>query len=228
MGYDYTGQSTDGVKPHGYGVLRQKPDRSCGWYEMLTSAFRPMYRYEGFWADGEKHGPGRETTSDGTQILGEWRHDIPVGVQSLVNAQGGYQSGIVTGGSITMGGASIDGGFYMGELHNGEPNGNGMMHYANGSIYTGSFENGKKHGDNGRMKYIERFLYFFTTTVGEYVGSWRDGKRHGKGVLYYDGKNCVTCTWENDVLTGWEPTTEDSRDVFQRMLDRGYIDRLVG
>ncbi|WP_025830782.1 SEL1-like repeat protein [Bacteroides stercorirosoris] len=66
---------------------------------------------------------------------------------------------------------------YIGELHDGKPNGIGILFLKN-AIYCGDFINGKFHG-NGYLEYKE--------SGSIKVGEWRNDKLHD-GVYYEGGK----------------------------------------
>ena len=71
---------------------------------------------------------------------------------------------------------------YVGELKDGEPNGQGTMTWISGNKYVGEWQNGKIHGV-GTKTWI---------SGNKYVGEWKDNKRHGQGVFTYaSGKKYV-------------------------------------
>lgn len=66
-----------------------------------------------------------------------------------------------------------DGSTYSGEVFNGKPHGQGVLHWKNGDRYEGEFVNGLQHGQ-GTLSSHDGNLYF---------GGWDEGKVHGRGVL---------------------------------------------
>ena len=67
----------------------------------------------------------------------------------------------------------ITDGKYVGQIENGEPNGQGTFTFSDGRKYEGEWENGYRHGQGT-----------FTSPKGDkYEGDFKDGKRHGKGTL---------------------------------------------
>ena len=64
-------------------------------------------------------------------------------------------------------------GKYIGEIKNGEPNGQGTYTFPDGKKYVGEFKDGKEHGKG---------TYTYPDGV-KYEGKWKDGKEHGKGTL---------------------------------------------
>jgi hypothetical protein len=77
---------------------------------------------------------------------------------------------------------SHDGSNYVGEVRNGQPNGQGTYTYPNGEKYVGEYRDGK---ENGQATY--------TYPSGDkYVGEYRDGKRNGQGTYTWpDGSKFV-------------------------------------
>ena len=86
---------------------------------------------------------------------------------------------------------------YVGEITNGEPDGNGTLTYSNGDKYEGEWKDGEPNGQgtftspNG-MKYIGEFKDgeshgqgTFTFNGMKYVGEFKNGKNHGQGTLTF-------------------------------------------
>jgi len=72
--------------------------------------------------------------------------------------------------------------WYVGEIENGEPNGQGISTSPDGHKYVGEFKDGNEHGQGT-----------WTSTDGvKYSGEWRDGKKNGQGTITYpDGGKYV-------------------------------------
>ncbi|NQY75282.1 MAG: hypothetical protein HRT90_11085 [Candidatus Margulisbacteria bacterium] len=122
-------------------------------------------------------------------------HDIPVNTNDL----NGCHS--VKGFRIP----SLNMNSYTGMLYNGKPWGNGEANYFNGSVYTGQFRYGEKHGlgvfvdissDGGTKTYKGEFEEgkrqghgvftrrdAYNKLVMEYGGQWIHGKKSGLGIL---------------------------------------------
>ena len=89
-------------------------------------------------------------------------------------------------------------GRYIGEIDNGEPNGQGAITYSDGGMYVGEWENGKYHG-HGTFTYPDRTRYKLENNnmyeqdqeipifclLNKYVGDWKEGKKHGQGTYYF-------------------------------------------
>lgn len=69
----------------------------------------------------------------------------------------------------------LNGEKYVGEVRDGQPNGQGTYTWANGAKYVGQWANGQRNG---------RGMYLWPN--GErYVGEFRNNKKHGQGTLIY-------------------------------------------
>ena len=66
-----------------------------------------------------------------------------------------------------------NGGIYVGEVRNDQPNGQGTYTFASGSVYVGEFRDGNRHGQGT-----------FTWADGDvYVGEYRNDQRNGQGLV---------------------------------------------
>jgi hypothetical protein len=85
---------------------------------------------------------------------------------------------------------------YEGELLNGEPDGYGAMHYADGRTYIGDWMVGMKEGRG-----------VFTWHSSErYEGEYKNDNRHGHGVLTYQEGSHIevyTGSWKDDTVHGY-------------------------
>ena len=71
---------------------------------------------------------------------------------------------------------------YVGEISNGEPDGNGILTYSNGDKYEGEWKDGNEHG-HGIVTYPDG---------AKYEGEFKDGGKHGHGIVTYpDGSKYV-------------------------------------
>ena len=86
-----------------------------------------------------------------------------------------------------------EGGNYVGESKNGEPNGQGTMTLSDGANYVGEFKNGKPNGQ-GTM----------TLPDGtKYSGEWKGGKPNGQGTeIITDGSKFVGEFKDDSFLNG--------------------------
>lgn len=84
-----------------------------------------------------------------------------------------------------------DGGKYVGEYHDGAPNGQGILTYQYWGEYVGAFRNGRPDGEGA-----------FTYPDGrKYNGHWRDGALHGRGVLLYPDGRAQSGEWREGQFT---------------------------
>jgi len=80
--------------------------------------------------------------------------------------------------------------YYIGEVKNNLPNGEGSFFYSTESVYEGEWKKGLPNGygkrvyDNGKI----------------YDGEWENGKRHGKGIYYTVNDNTGT---KETVIANW-------------------------
>jgi hypothetical protein len=72
----------------------------------------------------------------------------------------------------------IVGDMYEGEWIDDEMNGEGVMRYKNGNVYTGALKKNVKHG-RGKMTWA---------SGDSYEGEWEAGLLHGKGTFKYSDK----------------------------------------
>jgi hypothetical protein len=98
--------------------------------------------------DGNKHGQGTLTFSDGGKYEGEWQHDKKHGQGTFTYANGDtyvgeYRQGNRHGqGTFTF----ANGGTYVGEYRQGKKHGKGTFTYANGDTYVSEYRQGNRHG----------------------------------------------------------------------------------
>lgn len=64
---------------------------------------------------------------------------------------------------------------YEGEYVDGKRNGEGLLHYPDGSTYEGHWNGGDKSG-------VGTYTYANGDT---YEGEWKDNQKHGKGIYTY-------------------------------------------
>ena len=89
-----------------------------------------------------------------------------------------------------------NGGIYVGEVRNDQPNGQGTYTFASGSIYVGEFRDGQRNGQGT-----------FTWGPGDfegdvYVGEFRDGNRHGQGTFTWADGDVYVGEYRNDQRNG--------------------------
>jgi hypothetical protein len=82
---------------------------------------------------------------------------------------------------------------YVGSLNvYGERDGQGVMTWENGDVYTGEFFNGNRHG-HGTLAFLDGT---------EYVGEWECNLQHGIGTRRWNNGDCYTGQYKNGKRTG--------------------------
>jgi len=83
-----------------------------------------------------------------------------------------------------------DGSIYTGEFQNGERHGKGTYEFSSGDKYSGDWKNGTQNGQGT-----------FEFSCGSvYIGNWRDGERNGKGTLKLANGDIYIGNWKNDKM----------------------------
>ncbi len=118
-------------------------------------------------------------------------------------AQGRCQRGNCYNGEGVL--RFADGALYSGTFRAGKFEGTGTLTYPDGSIYTGNFAQQLQQGQ-GRL---------VDATGNRYEGSWRSGRRNGKGELAYIDGSRIVGTWQDDQLEGEVTFTFANRDYYR-------------
>lgn len=150
-GVVYKGELSNGMKPHGVGVL-----------------ITPSEMYQGGWVDGIKQGYGREITRQGNHYTGYWKNGRKAGfgieIYPKTNAIyiGNWERNRFSG----FGRLLYDNEFYMGYWEKNQQVGEGILKLESGDVYEGNFSTGTYNG-MGRL----------TTRDGKIKeGEWESGK----------------------------------------------------
>jgi hypothetical protein len=219
--YDYisSGSSYEGFfehgKMHGTGVYTSRDGVYTGTFHHDVKHGRGVYKwvngeeYEGDYQENVRHGDGVYRYRNGDVYSGAWTADKQTGFGTLTNTGTGSDRGnnkIDSGGGLSYKGNFVDGKFegvgeleikgrrYEGSFANNQMHGSGTLKYANGNIYVGNFEHGKRTGQ-GHLLYSKGDEYKggwrddameglgkFTYSNGDvFEGEFRGGKRHGRG-----------------------------------------------
>jgi hypothetical protein len=152
----------DGSKYEGQ-FLNSKPD---GWGTFIYSNGD---RYVGAFSSGYKHGKGTFYYADNTQSTGEWREGEYLGNPRIEHGRMGCVEGNCENGRgtyIYKDGAAK----YTGSFKNSQPEGDGVIYYANGERYKGAWALGSFNG-KGTL---------FLTDGTQVTGYWKDGTFMGE------------------------------------------------
>lgn len=105
---------------------------------------------------------------------------------------------------------------YDGDEVNGQPEGQGVLHRADGALYNGAWKQGKMHGE-GHLKYGE------TDRLDEYRGSFNVGMRHGKGTLTWSDGRKYSGEWQANQINGEGVLEYTKTDQFKRCKYAGQF-----
>ena len=107
--------------------------------------------------------------------------------------------------------------WYVGEIENGEPNGQGISTSPDGNKYVGEFKNGNEHGQGTYTFEKGKYEGF------KYVGEWKDGTQQGQGTdRLPDGSNFVG-EWKDGER--WNGTHYDKEGKIIGKFMNGWFDQ---
>jgi hypothetical protein len=160
-------------------------------------------KYEGEWKDAKFHGQGTETLADGGKKVGEWRDNKEWNIKYANHdgtLLGKFEDGILVWGMMFR---SLRGGlsykwyfegdkkkdwYYLGDIKNGLPHGDGTQILPSGIKYVGKFKDGLRHGQGEEnhpdigIKYVGEFKngFHMWNTIkyknGNAIGKYIDGE----------------------------------------------------
>lgn len=133
-------------------------------------------KYQGFWHSRYPEGHGIKTYPDGSVRNGYWKKGKPV------DENGQLVEEVYIQKEIKNDGTDIQSGCLTGNCVNGE----GVMAYADGSKYEGSFEKSKISG-------IGTWYY---PNNDKFVGNFANGLPNGKGTLYRADGTALSGYWK--------------------------------
>jgi len=93
-----------------------------------------------------------------------------------------------------------NGGKYVGEVKDGDLNGQGTLSYAGWGNYVGEWKNDKRNGQGT--------ITNEGTWEGKYVGEWKDDKKNGRGTYSYKGGGNYVGEWKDDKKNGQGTMTD--------------------
>jgi hypothetical protein len=155
-----------------------------------TMTYSDGSQYDGKFKDDSKNGHGIYTYSDGSQYDGNWENDKIHGHGTMTYPDSTYYDGYWENdkrhGHGTM--TYSDSTYYDGNWENDKRYGHGTMTYSDGSQYDGNWVNHQQHG-HGTMTYSDG---------NKYDGNWVYDKRHGRGTMTYPDGTQNDGDWKND------------------------------
>mmetsp|Transcript_28037 Transcript_28037/g.50214 ORF Transcript_28037/g.50214 Transcript_28037/m.50214 type:complete len:421 (-) Transcript_28037:34-1296(-) len=151
-------------------------------------------KYVGEFLNGEKHGYGTKTTSNGQSYSGFWKHNNRSGHGTYYWPSGSSYTGNFKHGDNHGWGKYTwhNGKIYEGEYKNDEKDGFGAMIFPDGRRYVGEWKHNMHHG-HGILTNLDS---------SEHHGEFVDDMKHGHGISKYaDGTRHIGY-WEADKLHG--------------------------
>lgn len=139
--------------------------------------------YEGQWSQGNWHGRGRRSTSDGEMYEGDFEQGRRHGWAVLTLADGGEFQGRFEYGDMVYGTMNYpDGTIYRGRWDDGFHHGKGTLSFSSGAKYYGHFRNGQKdgfgkeYGCSGALVYEGQYAKDVYSGSGKYF--YPDGRKY--------------------------------------------------
>lgn len=102
---------------------------------------------------------------------------------------------------------------YKGEMKDGQPNGHGVMHGSDHSVYEGEWVNGRRNG-RGRSVWPDGFRY---------DGQWKDNEITGYGVMDYPDKRHYEGYFVKGLRHGKGKLVHPSGEWFEGYFENGNI-----
>ncbi len=183
-GMVYTGELNDG-KIEGMGKL----------------TVNGKVRFVGEFSDGSPEGGGIIFGDDGSFIIGGW-HDGNLSGYGIVKEKDSFKRRYWKDGEVIGEKPEIEkpkyiaysNGYYLGEVVNGIPSGNGKYVWKNGSTFEGTWVDGEVNGSG---------ILTFPNNMGFFVGYWEDGQRvRCYGYESIGGVHDILGLWENESYRG--------------------------
>eukprot|EP00937_MAST-01D_sp_MAST-1D-sp2_P004757 g4757.t1 len=173
-----------------------------------TFTFPDNSTYAGAYEEGQRHGRGIYTYSDGEAFERTFVKGVPT--EPIL------RPGTCTGNCEDGRGVYVfeSGGRYDGEWAGGDKHGQGNYTFAhNRASYSGGWRAGKKHGHG---------TYCYDPDCRErYTGAWRNGKQDGHGVFDFAGGGSYEGDFEGGLEHGRGTFTAPTGEIFERKWVRG-------
>ena len=192
----YVGQRLNG-KMHGRGKNEwANKDRYEGEYVHDKMHGRGVYTfkngevYDGEWKEDKHHGQGRFTWPDGRVYEGTYVDGVQEGTGVFTTSTGvAYTTVHRAGKEISR---EVEKNNTSGRISGDCTNGFGKWRFQSGSVYEGTWRDGKMHG-RGKFTWADKDRY-----EGEYVA----GKMEGRGVYHFKNGEVYDGEWAADKRQG--------------------------
>lgn len=180
--------------------------------------------YTGEMEDGKLKGMGKLTLNGKLRFVGEFHDNTPEGGGILFGEDGSFLVGAWHDGELSGYGIRVDkdspkrqywqdgnlvgeapkiekpkyiaysNGYYLGEVIDGKPSGNGKYVWNNGSTFEGTWVDGEVNGSG---------ILTFPNNLGFFVGYWEDGQRvRCYGYESVGASHDIIGLWENESYRG--------------------------
>ncbi|HQW37679.1 MAG TPA: caspase family protein [Usitatibacteraceae bacterium] len=153
-----------------------------------------VFKYDGEFKDGLKHGTGRYEWENGDRYEGTFAEDRPSGAGKYQfangdNYEGEVKAGVIAGRGtyVTRAGDRIEGSFA-----GGLANGVGIYRFASGDRYEGEMVDGKLQG-KGR---------YFAKNNDRIEAPFVNGRAHGKGTYFFSNGDRYEGDLKEGAITG--------------------------
>lgn len=172
-----------------------------------------VFKYEGEFKDGLKHGTGRYEWENGDRYEGTFAEDRPNGAGKYQFANGDHYEGEVKAGVIAGRGTYVTraGDRIEGSFAGGLANGVGIYRFASGDRYEGEMVDGKLQG-KGR---------YFAKSNDRIEAPFVNGRAHGKGTYFFSNGDRYDGDLNEGALTGMGVYTYASGPKYEGEMANG-------
>ncbi len=142
-----------------------------------------------------KFGCAFETFANGNEFSGYIVDDVPNGFVQCRWNDGGYYEGNMVNGEFDGNGTFIwpDGAYYTGNFKKGKRDGYGEIYFVSGDCYKGNYKNDEQNG----------YGEYYWAEGDYYKGNHLDGKAHGYGEYHYANGSYYIGDYANDERHGY-------------------------
>ena len=175
------------------GRLYNKLPNGLGKVIILDKDKNETERYEGNFANGQRHGRGKQTIKNDFTYEGQWRNNRKNGIGKLLLKNGDTYEGQFLNDAFNGNGKFVfkNQGVYEGQWKDNMMHGNGNFRYEDGREYIGEYKNDMKEG-KGEFRWPDGRIY---------RGNFFKNKQHGAGEMIGTDMILISGVWNNGELT---------------------------